>query len=125
MPATATTSFASAVWGIASAQTGLILESVDYNYKPEKKEYKNLSGNTAGVVYYDEKVSISIAGLVPTATPFSITVASSLTLGNALEAFLKGGITGGVTIVDEVTTKVANEDYKKIDIKATFYPNLS
>ena len=123
MSATAT-SFGTATWGIPSGQTGFILESVKYNYKPTRKECRDISGNTLGVIYYDEMVNISIAGIVPTTSPFAGTVAASLTLGNSLTAYLKGGSTGGTCIIDEITTTFSNEDFRKIDLSATYFPNV-
>jgi len=124
MAATAT-SFGDGSWGINSEETGFIIESVSHNYTNEMKPIKNRTGNTTGVTYYDEKVKISLDGKLPKTSPFSGTIASSLTLGNGLSAYLKGGVSGGLTIVEGVTIDQNMEDYKAIKLEAVFYPNIT
>lgn len=124
MPATST-SFGNGSWGIGADETGIIIESISHNYSTEMKTIKNRTGNTSGVTYYDEKVKISLDGKVPSTSPFSGTIASSLTLGNSLSSYLKGGVSGGLTIVEGITIDLNQEDYKSFKLEATFYPNIT
>lgn len=127
MAATAVSLGTVGVFGITSEQTGLIIESLTYDYSNSMKEIKNRTGNTTGVTYYDEKIAITINGKIPTATPFSGTIAAALVLGNALtnHAYLKGGVTGGLTILESVSLDTSQEDYQGLSLKATFYPNIT
>ena len=125
--AATSTSFGDGSWGIDADQTGMIIETISYDFKDLSKEVKNRTGNTTGVTKYDEKVTISLKGKVPKTGIFSGTLATSLTLGNTLTAFnfLKGGATTGLNIIDGITIDMAQEDYKGITINATNYPNIS
>ena len=124
MAATAT-SFGVGSWGITNVETGIIIESISQDYTNSNKSIKDRTGNTTGISYYDEQVKVSLNGRIPTTAAFSGTLAASLTLGNALSAYLKGGVTGGLTIVEGVTIDLNNEDYRSIKVTATFYPNIA
>ena len=124
MAATAT-SFGDGVFGITTAQTGIIIEGMSYDYRNSNKMVKDRTGNTTGVTYYDENVGISINGKYPKTSPFSGTLATTLTLGNPLSAYLKGGVTGGSTLIEGITLDYSNEDYLSLRINATFYPNVT
>ena len=124
MAATATL-FGVGSWGINNVETGIIIESITHDYANSNKSIKDRTGNTTGISYYDEQVKVSLNGKLPTTAAFSTTIASSLTLGNGLSSFLKGGVTGGLTIVEGITLDSANEDYKGIKVSAVFYPNIT
>lgn len=124
MAATAT-SFGVGSWGITNVETGIIIESISQDYTNSNKSIKDRTGNTTGISYYDEQVKVSLNGRIPTTAAFSGTLAASLTLGNALSAYLKGGVTGGLTIVEGITIDLNNEDYRSIKVTATFYPNIA
>lgn len=123
MAATAT-SFGDGEWGIDSAETGILIESITHDYTNSNKTIKDRTGNTLGITYYDEQVKISLNGKIPETTPFSGTLAVALTLGNAPDNHLKGGVTGGLVLIEGVTIDMAQEDYKSIKISATKYPNI-
>ena len=124
MPATAT-SFGDGVFGINADQTGFIIESISYNYSSDKKTVKNRTGNDSGVTFYNEKLTIDMNRKVPKTSPFPGTIAASLTHGNALSAYLKGGVTGGLTLVDTINVELNQEDYQGIKVTSTYYPNIS
>lgn len=124
MSATSLT-FGEGSWGIGADETGLLIESVSHEFTNEQHPMKNRTGNTVGATFYDEKVKISLDGRMPVSAPFSGTLAASITLQNTLGNYLKGGVSGGLTLVDSITIDSNQEDYKSIKIGATFYPNLS
>ena len=123
MSATAT-SFGDGRFGIGAAETGIIIESVSHAYSNSNKTVKDRTGNTSGYTAYDEQVKVSLKGKVPKTTPFSGTLASSLTLGNALSGYLKGG-NSGLIIVESITVDMANEDYQGFSLEAVNYPNIT
>ena len=126
MSATAVaTSFGDGVFGISADETGILIESVSHDYSCDSKAVKNRTGNTSGVTYYNETVKISLDGKIPATSPFTGSIAASLTLGNALAAYLKGGVTGGLTIIEQITIDKNSEDYKSIKISAVYYPNFA
>ena len=110
-----------AVFGIPDAQTGVILESVSYSYSQESKVIRNLTGDTVTKVYYDEKIEVSLSGFVPTSTPFSGTLAATITLATAPTDYLKGSV-GASTIVETVTRTHSVEDFQRIEIGAMNHP---
>lgn len=124
MPATAT-SFGDGRFGIGAAETGFIIENITHNYTSSNKTVKDRGGNTTGVTYYDEIISISLKGKVPKTTPFSGTIASSLTLGNPLSAYLKSGSPAGTTIIESITLDMGSEEYQGFSIEAKHYPNVT
>lgn len=122
MAATAT-SFGDGRFGVPAAETGIIVESISHAFSNSNKTVKDRTGNTSGITYYDEMVKISLKGKVPKTTPFSGTLASSLTLGNALSGYLKGG-NSGLVLVESITVDFANEDYQSFSLDCTNYPNV-
>ena len=118
-------SFGDGVWGIAAEETGFIIESVTHEFTQDQKSVKNRTGNDTGVTYYNEKVKVSLKGKIPATSAFSGTLAATLTLGNALDDYLKGGVSGGLTLVDGITVDFANEDYKGISLNATVWPSIT
>jgi hypothetical protein len=123
MPATAT-NFGDGRFGINADETGIIIESITHDYTNSNKSIKDRTGNTKGISYYDETISISLNGKVPKTSPFSGTLASSLTLSNGLSAYLKGG-NSGLVIVEGITLDFANEDYQAFKLQAKNYPNIT
>ena len=119
------TSFGDGRFGIGADQTGFIIESITQSYTNSTKMVKNRTGNTSGVTYYDEQVKVSLKGKVPTSSPFSGTIAASLTLSNPLSSYLKGGVSGGLTLVESITLDYGQEEYQSISLEAVFYPNIS
>lgn len=125
MGAAVATSFGDGVFGIGSAETGIIIESITHDFANSSKMVKDRTGNTSGITYYDEQVKVSLNGKVPKTSPFSGTLASALTLTNGLSGFLKGGVSTGLTLVEGITLDMSNEDYRSIKISATNYPNVA
>lgn len=124
------TSYGDGKWGIPNAETGFIIESITHSYKQDQKEIKDRTGNCVGLTLYNESVGVSLNGRVPKTSGFSGTLASSLTLGNTLTggvsgSYLKGGTSSGLTIVDSIDIDMSNEDYQKIKVNATNWPNLA
>src|SRR6478735_458891 len=101
--AATSTSFGDGVFGISADYVGIIIETVSHDYNTASKTIKNRTGNITGITYYNETLKISLDGKVPATLPFSGTIAASLTLGNAMASYLKGGVTGGLTIIEQIT----------------------
>jgi hypothetical protein len=122
LSATATT-FGNGVWGITNEETGIIIESISHNFTNSNKTIKDRTGNTSSVTYYDEMAKVSLKGKIPKTSAFSQTLATSLTLGNTLSAYLKGG-NSGLVIIENITIDMGNEEYRGISIDATNFPNI-
>jgi hypothetical protein len=124
MPATAF-SFGDGLFGINSAETGFLIETITHAYQNKNKTVLDRTGNTIGYTAYDETVKVSLKGRVPKTGAFSGTLASSLTLGNSLSAYLKGGATTGLNIIESITIDLNNEDYRSISLECTNFPNIT
>jgi hypothetical protein len=68
-------------WAIASAETGLLVESLDFSYQVKDKPVMNEEGETVGLAMYDQTLEISLKGLV---NGFTGLIASALTLVNTI-----------------------------------------
>ena len=121
----AATSFGVGAFGISSAQTGMILHNYSFNYVQEKKPLKNHTGETVGITYLDERVEVKLQGTLPTSSPFSSTLAATLTLANAFPDFLKGAATGGSLLIEEISLEADAEDYQSIEVSAVYYPAIA
>ena len=110
------------VWGIANDQTGIIISDYSLDYSNNEKPCLNRSGEPTGFAFWGEKVDIKVSGLVPVTAPFSGKIGAVLVLGNAMPAHLQSTITGGTTILKQVSRSANNEDFEKIDLSATHHP---
>jgi hypothetical protein len=108
-------------FGIAAAETGIILDSISYVYAQESKPIRNITGDTTGKSYYDERIEISMAGYLPTSSPFSTTLAAAITLVTAPTDLLKGSV-GSTTICEGITLPSTSEDYRRIEVTAMNHP---
>lgn len=120
------TSFGSVtgVFGIAAQQTGFLLDSVSHDFAQDSKQVKNITGDDTGESYYNERIDISLDGFEPTATPFSGTLASAITLATAPTDHLIGAVTGGTYVVQGVTRSSTSEDFRRIAVKAKYSPTI-
>jgi hypothetical protein len=57
-------------------------------------------------------------------SPFTGKISAALVLANAIPAHLQK-TTGGTTILTQLSRSMNNEDFEKIDLTATHYPNVT
>ena len=112
------------VFGIGAAETGILADTVSYAYSQESKVVRNITGDTVGKTFYDERIEVSISGFVPDSTPFAGSLATAITLITAPTDYLKGSV-GTTTIVDSVTRSHTSEDFQKLDITAMNHPLIT
>lgn len=124
MAATAT-SFGDGKFGILGDETGMLIQSITHDFTQSEKTVKNRTGNDTGVTMYNEQIKVSLNAKVPKTSPFSGTLAASLTLINPLSSYMKGGVSTGLTLVQGITLDYSNEDYTSYKITATNFPNIS
>lgn len=116
------TNFSNAKRGIPVAETGIILESIQFTFKSEKQKYSDLSGNTVGIDFFDQTCDVSVSGLVPKTSAFDGDIMASWTLANSIPSH---GVSGGTLILETVDYKMGVGDYTKIDLKGTIYPYVT
>jgi hypothetical protein len=112
------------VFGITSAETGILADTVTYSSSQESKVVRNITGDTIGKTFYDERIEVSLSGFVPDATQFSGTLAAAITLITTPTDYLKGSI-GTITIIESVTRTHTSEDFQKLDITAMNHPLIT
>ena len=105
-------------------ETGIITDSIGYSYTQENKALRNGTGDITGKTYYNEQIEVSIAGYIPTSTPYATTLAAAITLVTAPEDYLKGSV-GASTIVESVTRTHTIEDYERIEVTAINHPGIT
>lgn len=105
-------------------ETGVITDSLGYSYSNENKVLRDGDGDITGKSYYNEQIEISIAGYIPTGTPFATTLAAAITLVTAPTDYLIGSV-GSSTIVESINRTHTIEDYQRIEITAMNHPGIS
>lgn len=113
------------VFGIPAQQTGIITDSVDWDYQSENKMIKNISGDRTGITFYDETCKISISGCIPASSAFAGTISAVVTLITVPTDHLVGSISSGLTIIMSVKSGQSNEDYRKVSFEAEYSPTLT
>jgi hypothetical protein len=112
------------VFGITAAETGILADTATYAYSQESKVVRNVTGDTIGKTFYDERIEVSLSGFVPDSSAFTGTLAATITLVTAPTDYLKGSV-GTITIVDSVTRSHTSEDFQKLDITAMNHPLIT
>jgi hypothetical protein len=110
--------------GIPAAETGIILDSISYNYAQESSAIRNIGGDTVGKTYFDERMEFSMSGFIPVTSGFSTTLASTITLITAPTDYFKGTV-GGLTIVESVNRSHSVGEYQRIEISAMHHPLMA
>ena len=113
------------VWGIPAQQTGIITDSVDWDYQSESKMLKNISGDRTGISFFDETCKISVGGSIPATSPFAGTISAVVILNTVPTDHLIGSISAGLTIITSIKSGQSNEDYRKVSFEAEYSPTLT
>ena len=119
------------LFGINSAEVGVIISTVDRASQRQKKEAMNNVGDIVAAGYYAPKAVYSVAG----ALLFPNGFASGLS-GLALAAYPGGVVslanvindtstTGGHVYADEFTQRYVNDDFAKFTGTLTQYPSIT
>ena len=104
-------------WAIASAETGLLVESLDYSYQCKDKPVLNEDGETVGLALYDQTAEVSLKGLVD---GFDSKIATTLALSNAIPAHIT--VSAGTNVIKSIRRSLAQEDFEKLEATLGFYP---
>jgi hypothetical protein len=111
-------------FGIPSDQTGLLITDLSFDFSSQEKQVLDKGGEVIGLSFYQEKVEVKLSGLVSKTSPFTGKISAALVLANAIPAHLQK-TTGGTTILTQMSRSMNNEDFEKIDLTATHYPNVT
>jgi hypothetical protein len=111
-------------FGIPNDQTGLLVTDLSFDFSSQEKQVLDKGGEVIGLAFYQEKAEVKISGLVSKTSAFSGKISAALVLANAIPAHLQKS-TGGTTILTQMSRSMNNEDFEKIDLTATHYPNVT
>ena len=112
------------VFGIAAQQTGFLLESTSDAYSQDSTTCKNITGDDIGETYFNERIEGSLDGWLPSGSPFTGTLASALTLATTPADHLIGAVTGGTTIVRDITRSSTTADYRRLALNWKYSPTI-
>lgn len=110
------------VHGIASDETGMIIESLDDTSKKKSNFLIGKKGDRIGRADYDESIEISIKGKLTASSPWSQQISEALTLTNTISYTHLQSASGGMTLTDEVKRSRKNEEWNDIEVSAETLP---
>lgn len=124
MPATITTyGCGDGKFGIPADESGMVIESLTFDYSNSSKEVKDRTGSVCGITMYDEVCKVSLNGKL-NGGPYSESLAGSLLITNS-QPLSAAIASGGLTLIEGLTVDYGNEEYQTIKVSATRYPNIS
>ncbi len=108
-----------ATWGL-SAETGVLVQSINAKVSREKNQVRNETGEFVLVSFYNPLQTIQLQA-VTTATSGINAAAPGVALTLAYSSTLNGVTQGGI-YTDDVEVPRTNTEFKKITVNATQYP---
>ena len=111
-------------FGIATAETGIILVSFTRTVNVGQKEVRDQSGNIVGVGSYGPTATYSLDATYLFGSysgPAQANVGAEVTLNNQQNT---GGVSGGHIITKSVSQTFSAEDFVKVKVEAVQYPSI-
>lgn len=112
-------------WGITSAETGLLIQSMEQDSVADEALVKNYVGEDVGGAWYNDRVEISFSGLMASTSGFSSQIAETITFANAIANTHIQATTAGKTVLKQVTLRRENEAFESVDGRAVKHPYFS
>jgi F0F1-type ATP synthase membrane subunit c/vacuolar-type H+-ATPase subunit K len=104
-------------FGIASAQTGMVIQSISSSASSDAVELKNKSGDVTAVAFRNKKTTHTVQGAY---TTFSGLVGASVTVANG-NAF---GLSGAAYIT-EVSRNRSADNFETVSFTAVRYDGIT
>lgn len=112
-------------FGIAAAQEGIFLSSIEFTPSCETYEQKNYDGDFIGLVKYAQKVEFSFEGEIPKGKTYGFGMGVPITLGNVCpeSIWLDGKAPEAMSaIVDTAPVKMERENARTATVNGVIYP---
>lgn len=109
------------VFGQEEAQQGILLESQDFDFKPDSKIQRDYRGVKVGIIFYDDQTDVAMKGYIPRENPTDIKVAQTLTLANAAPDHGMSAVSSGTNVVTGIKIGYKNEDLASFEVSSTIY----
>lgn len=108
-------------FGIKKSESGILVESMNFDGSMEKYEQKENMGKVIGVYIIDEKLSFSMGGALPLDGDFSLTMGSSLLLNNTIPPIWNNTPKATTVFIETVKRSMTNTGPVKLDVSGTVY----
>ena len=109
------------VFGLEADQQGILLESQDFDYKPDQKVQRDYRGKKVGIIFYDDQTDVSMKGYIPRENPTDIKVAETLVLANPAPDHGLATVANGTIVVTGIKIGLKNEDLASFEVSSTIY----
>lgn len=108
-------------YGIDKAESGVLIEGLDFDGQPEIYEQKNEKGKKNGLLIIDEQIGFTMTGAIPSTGAAALKVGASLALANTIPDIWGTTPTGTTVFLSGVKHSLKNTDAQKIDVSGTVY----
>lgn len=113
-------------FGVASAETGVIIDSIDADTKAEEKMSRApVTAAIMGLIMYNATMDLSIKMQVLTGSATglaAIKIGGLLTLTNTIDDH---GVSSGVTVCKTAKRGRKIDDFEQLELTATQYPGIA
>jgi hypothetical protein len=111
-------------FGITSAESGFIVESIDFDYSAQKVELEDHTGSTVDVAFFNDMVKINLDCTVPATSAFAGSIGDSITLSNTIPDHIAngGGVSAGFTVIDTIKVSKKNKEFNKTSLGISLHP---
>lgn len=115
------------IWDALSSEqaNGLIVEQIVVRTTSQKALILDTSGSPVGRSDYGELLEGSMNGERLSGDDWDQKLAAEITIANTLALTNSNEAGPGKTLVDEVERTLAREDWEKISVNFTSYPNMT
>jgi len=117
MPATIIGNSTDLAFGVADAQTGMVVQSITHANSSDAVELKNKSGDTTSVVFRNKRVTYTVEGAY---TTFSDSVGTDIAVAGG-ETF---GLSGAA-YVTEITRTRSADNFEQVSYSAVIYDGIA
>lgn len=112
------------IFGVSQAVTGMVVHSVNFNFKTEPIDFYNQEGDISSVGYLNHTMDFTLDGEYLASSTFSGTVAEVISL-SSIPAHLPAGYTGGSAIKETISISEEFKSWKKVSIGGRVLPKVS
>ena len=107
--------------GLEAEHQGILLESQDFDYKPDSKVQRDYRGKKVGIIFYDDQTDVSMKGYIPRESASDIKVAQTLVLANPAPDHGLSTVASGTNVVTGIKIGLKNEDLASFEVSSTIY----
>ena len=108
-------------FGIKNSESGILVESMNFDGSMEKYEQKDHMGKVIGVYIIDEKLSFSMSGALPLGGDYTLTMGSTLLLNNTIPPIWNNTPKATTVFIETVKRSMTNTGPVKLDVSGTVY----